>query len=102
MKGAIIGDIVGSTREFAHKVNTKEFELFPEGSTFTDDTVLTIAVYDSFKNNIPYEQSFMKWIEKYSGWGRICQGWIFGVLFLLNDILRGKLKNCRKSNLMHF
>ena len=43
MRGAIIGDIVGSTYEFSHKVTTKEFELFPYGSTFTDDTVLTIA-----------------------------------------------------------
>ncbi len=50
MRGALIGDIVGSTHEFSTKVSSKEFELFPYGSTFTDDTVLTIAVYDSLKN----------------------------------------------------
>ena len=50
MRGAIIGDIAGSTHEFANRVSSKEFELFPFGSTFTDDTVLTIAVYDSLKN----------------------------------------------------
>jgi len=65
MIGAIIGDIIGSTYEFSNKVTSKEFELFPYGSTFTDDTVLTIAVYDSLKNDIPLEKSFMKWIEKY-------------------------------------
>ncbi len=43
MRGAIIGDIVGSTHEFTNRVSSKEFELFPYGSTFTDDTVLTIA-----------------------------------------------------------
>jgi len=65
MIGAIIGDIIGSTYEFSNKVTSKEFELFPYGSTFTDDTVLTIAVYDSLKNSIPLEKSFMNWIEKY-------------------------------------
>lgn len=65
MRGSIIGDIVGSTHEFANRVSSKEFELFPSNSTFTDDTVLTIAVYDSLKNSIPLEKSCMKWIEHY-------------------------------------
>ena len=69
MRGAIIGDIIGSTYEFSNKVTSKEFELFPYGSTFTDDTVLTIAVYDSLKNGIPLEQSFMNWINKYPNRG---------------------------------
>ena len=43
MLGAIIGDIVGSTRE-RHNVKTEDFELLPEGSRFTDDTVMTLAV----------------------------------------------------------
>ena len=78
MIGAIIGDIIGSTYEFSNKVTSKEFELFPYGSTFTDDTVLTIAVYDSIKNNIPLEQSFMNWINKYPnrGYGGMFFGWI--------------------------
>lgn len=43
MLGAIIGDIVGSTREW-NNVKTEDFELLPEGSRFTDDTVMTLAV----------------------------------------------------------
>ena len=43
MLGAIIGDIVGSTREWSN-VKTEDFELVPEGSRFTDDTVKTLAV----------------------------------------------------------
>ena len=43
MLGAIIGDIVGSTREW-HNVKTEDFELLPQGSRFTDDTVMTLAV----------------------------------------------------------
>ena len=78
MRGAIIGDIIGSTHEFANRVSSKEFELFPYGSTFTDDSVLTIAVYDSLKNDIPLEKSFMKWIEKYPnrGYGKMFFNWI--------------------------
>lgn len=43
MLGAIIGDIVGSTREW-HNIKTEDFELIPNGSHFTDDTVMTLAV----------------------------------------------------------
>ena len=43
MLGAIIGDIVGSIREW-HNVKTEDFELVPKGSRFTDDTVMTLAV----------------------------------------------------------
>ena len=43
MLGAIIGDIVGSTREW-HNIKTEVFELVPKGSRFTDDTVMTLAV----------------------------------------------------------
>ncbi|MGI6218834.1 MAG: ADP-ribosylglycohydrolase family protein [Bacteroidaceae bacterium] len=41
--GAIIGDIVGSTREW-NNIKTVDFELVPSGSHFTDDTVMTLAV----------------------------------------------------------
>ena len=41
--GAIVGDMVGSTREWKN-VKTEDFELLPKGSRFTDDTVMTLAV----------------------------------------------------------
>jgi ADP-ribosylglycohydrolase len=43
MLGAIIGDVIGSVHEWAG-TKTKEFPLFVQGSTFTDDSVLTVAV----------------------------------------------------------
>ena len=43
MKGAIIGDIVGSIYEF-HNLKSKDFPLFSERGRFTDDTVMTVAV----------------------------------------------------------
>jgi len=45
MLGAIAGDIVGSVHEWA-ATKTKEFPLFTPQSTFTDDSVLTVAVAD--------------------------------------------------------
>ena len=43
MVGAIYGDIVGSVFEF-NDIKTKDFEMFCEKSSFTDDTVMTLAV----------------------------------------------------------
>lgn len=43
MLGAIIGDITGSLWEFSDKKPDFDFELFPKGASFTDDSVLTIA-----------------------------------------------------------
>ncbi len=41
--GAIAGDIIGSSREF-NSIKTKDFRLFNRYSTFTDDTVMTLAI----------------------------------------------------------
>lgn len=43
MLGAIAGDIIGSVYE-GSPIKTTEFPPFQEGSRFTDDTVLTLAV----------------------------------------------------------
>lgn len=42
MKGAIIGDIVGSIYEF-HNIKTTDFDFLTDGNFATDDTVLTVA-----------------------------------------------------------
>lgn len=43
MYGAIIGDIAGSVYEF-DSIKTKDFPILGPGCTFTDDTVMTIAI----------------------------------------------------------
>lgn len=43
MLGALVGDIVGSMYEF-NNVKTTRFNLFYDFSTFTDDSVMTLAV----------------------------------------------------------
>ena len=48
MYGAILGDIIGSPYEFDRGNKTKDFPLFLADSTFTDDTVMAIAVAEAF------------------------------------------------------
>ena len=47
MYGAILGDMIGAPYEFDRGAKTKDFPLFSQGSRFTDDTVMTIAVADA-------------------------------------------------------
>ena len=51
MIGAIAGDIIGSVYEF-HNLKSKEFPLFKPISTFTDDSVLTIAIAGAILNRM--------------------------------------------------
>lgn len=48
MIGAILGDMIGSPYEFDMGAKSKDFPLFCERSTYTDDTVMTIAVCAAF------------------------------------------------------
>ncbi len=41
--GAVIGDIVGSEYEF-NNIKVKEFPLLSDGCSYTDDTIMTVAV----------------------------------------------------------
>lgn len=56
MIGAIIGDVVGSRYEFCN-YKSKDFPLFHPVSTFTDDTVCTIAVARTLINHYPIDYS---------------------------------------------
>ena len=47
--GAILGDIIGSPYEFDSGERIKDFPLVDSNSTFTDDTVMTIAVARALK-----------------------------------------------------
>ena len=78
MIGSVIGDIIGSVYE--HKnIKTTSFPLFSPGSTFTDDTVLTIAIGDSLLNNRSYIETLKKYGRKYpyAGYGVSFYHWIF-------------------------
>jgi ADP-ribosylglycohydrolase len=64
MKGAIIGDIIGSTFKEINFDNT-DFQLFKPDSAYTDDTILTIATADSILNNKDYEQTLKDWVREF-------------------------------------
>lgn len=53
MIGAIAGEIIGSVFKF-DSVKSIDFHLFSANSTFTDDTILTIAVADCILNGREY------------------------------------------------
>jgi ADP-ribosylglycohydrolase len=79
MIGAIIGDIIGSIYEF-NTIKTKEFELFPKGSKFTDDTVLSMAIAKSIIDNEPYLDNIVRFGREYpdAGYGGFFRRWLKG------------------------
>jgi ADP-ribosylglycohydrolase len=89
MLGAIIGDIIGSVYEL-NNIKTKEFPLFSEGCSFTDDTVLTVAIAEALmdygfyravedSDGARFAQSLKKWAMKYPemGYGKRFDNWVF-------------------------
>lgn len=72
MIGAIAGDIIGSRYEF-NNIDTTEFDLFHISSTFTDDTVLTVATADAILNDSSkdYLRKYQWYFFEYPnrGWG---------------------------------
>lgn len=56
MLGAILGDIIGSPYEFDdNNIKTTEFPLFSANSTFTDDSVMTLAVAEALLDTLGQE-----------------------------------------------
>ena len=68
MKGAIIGDVVGSYFEHFPTKYT-DFDLYSENSFFTDDTVLTVAVADWILNGGDLQTYFHDYVDRYPGAG---------------------------------
>jgi ADP-ribosylglycohydrolase len=66
--GAIAGDIIGSVYE-RHNIRTTDFPLFDERCTFTDDTVLTVAVADAILNQADYGEKLKEYFKLYPGRG---------------------------------
>ena len=91
MYGAILGDIIGSPYEFDRGNKTKDFPLFTKASTYTDDSVMTVAVLEALlsaseKGLLDDElstkelliQSMKKWGRKYpwAGYGQRFFRWL--------------------------
>lgn len=68
MIGAIAGDIIGSVYESGW-LKTKDFPLFIRTSTFTDDTVLTVATMDCLLEGGSFEDIYRKYFNDHPGRG---------------------------------
>ncbi len=79
MLGAIVGDIVGSVYEW-NNTKTKDFPLFSPERTFTDDTVLTVALADSILTGEPYVANLKGYYHDYPdrGYGAAFHRWARG------------------------
>lgn len=78
--GAIAGDIIGSPYELnGSRIKTKEFPLFSQQSTYTDDTVMTLGVAQWVMNNNENLTSILHlWGNKYIdvGFGHAFKCWL--------------------------
>lgn len=76
--GAIIGDVVGSFYEF-YNCKSTNIALFTSGTTFTDDTVMTIAVADWLLSGVPLQKTMPDWGTEYPnrGYGGMFYEWLF-------------------------
>ena len=105
--GAIEGDVIGSVYEF-NNTRTTDFPLFKRETTFTDDTVMTIAIADEILHNKDFAQtildygkrypnrgygtSFFKWLAHdtpappYNSWGNGSAMRVSAVGFAYNDL----------------
>ena len=104
--GAIAGDVIGSVYEF-NNTRTTDFPLFKRETTFTDDTVMTIAIADAILHNKDFAQtildygkrypnrgygtSFFKWLAHdtpppYNSWGNGSAIRVSAVGFAYNDL----------------
>ena len=92
MLGAIIGDMVGSVYEFDN-IKTTSFPFFTERSTYTDDSIMTVAVADwlltdNDQSHESLEEIMVRYANKYpcpmGGYGGGFAQWLFRPERLIN------------------
>jgi ADP-ribosylglycohydrolase len=76
MLGAIAGDVIGSVHEQAATKST-QFVLFDSECTFTDDTVLTVAIAETLLRKSNYVDALHKYFHAYprAGYGGTFYHW---------------------------
>jgi ADP-ribosylglycohydrolase len=75
--GAIAGDIIGSSYEFQN-VKTTDFDLFPRGTFFTDDSTLTMATMSALLGDSDYTRAYQQFGRRFPrrGYGGTFKRWI--------------------------
>jgi ADP-ribosylglycohydrolase len=76
MLGAIVGDVVGSVHEYT-RTKHKDFELLVPGSTFTDDSVLTVAVAEWILTDQNLAELLYAYVRSFpdAGYGSMFHRW---------------------------
>ncbi len=76
MLGAIAGDVIGSIFE-GRNYKHKNFALFSRVSTFTDDSVLTVATADTILNGGSFRDAYRTYYRRYPyvGYGPSFANW---------------------------
>lgn len=76
MLGAIIGDFVGSIYEM-NNIRSTDFPFFSDACTFTDDTMMTIAIAEALLTDRDYANSLKKYARAYpnAGYGSRFLNW---------------------------
>lgn len=64
--GSVVGDVVGSVHEYAHNKDWKA-PFFVSESTFTDDTVLSVATAVALLDGVDFERSYVDHFTRYHG-----------------------------------
>jgi ADP-ribosylglycohydrolase len=77
MFGAIAGDVIGSRYEW-NRTKSPDFELFFEETTYTDDTVLTVAVAKALLDDLDYADTLRHFGRRYRGrgYGAMFAAWL--------------------------
>ena len=77
MYGAVAGDIIGSPYEH-RRVGSRDFPLFHPLSTWTDDTVLSLAVAQAILSDRPYGEVIRQFAQLYpdAGYGGSFLRWM--------------------------
>jgi ADP-ribosylglycohydrolase len=77
MIGAIVGDVVGSVYEW-DRIKTKNFPLLQKQCTFTDDSVLTVAVAEAILTGRSYADTIRRLGSQYpdAGYGARFLHWL--------------------------
>lgn len=79
MIGAMLGDIIGSVYEF-EPIKRIDFPLFSKGSSYTDDTIMTLAVMDWLVNKTDLTQTMQRYGRMYpcpvGGYGSGFSKWL--------------------------
>lgn len=103
MYGAIIGDLAGPIYEFGQVKNISNIsvnKIIEDNSFYSDDTILTIAIFDAVLNNDrDYGKYLKKYIGEYFNYKPICKPY-FTTTFSPQLIkwYQGKIEGVSKGN----